>query len=91
MMKLEMTKPAVKAAKKLDAKQFRQVLTAILALLDEPEPHDSRALRGAKEGERRIDVGEYRVVYSVVDETVSILVIGLRNDDDVYKIWDRMK
>lgn len=90
-MKLELTKQAVKAAKKLDAKQFRQVLTSILALLDEPDPHHSRALRAAKESERRIDVGEYRVVCSVAGGTVSILVIGIRDDDEVYKSWDRMK
>jgi mRNA interferase RelE/StbE len=90
-MNLKITNQALKAAKKLDAKQFRQVLTAVLGLLDEPEPHDSQALRGAKNGERRIDIGEYRVIYSRGGETVEILVIGPRNDDEVYKIWERKR
>jgi mRNA interferase RelE/StbE len=90
-MHLTMTKTAHKAAKKLDAKQFRQVVSAILALLENPEPHDSQVLRGAKNGERRIDVGEYRVIYAVSADVVEVLVIGARNDDDVYKIWERMK
>ncbi|SOE95155.1 mRNA interferase RelE/StbE [Burkholderia sp. D7] len=90
-MNLDMTKQALKVAKKLDAKQFRQVISAVLALMENPEPHDSQILKGASRGERRIDVGEYRVIYAVKDNLVEVLVIGQRNDDDVYKIWERMK
>ena len=90
-MNLDMTKQALKAAKKLDAKQFRQVISAVLALMENPEPHDSQILKGASRGERRIDVGEYRVIYAVKDNLLEVLVIGQRNDDDVYKIWERMK
>jgi mRNA interferase RelE/StbE len=90
-MHLRFTKTALKAVKKLEAKQYRQVVSAILALLENQEPHDSQALKGANRGERRIDIGEYRVVYAVLGEDVEILVVGLRNDDDVYKIWERMK
>lgn len=90
-MNLSMTKTALKAAKKLDAKQFRQVVSAVLSLLDNPEPHDSQLLKGAGRGERRIDVGEYRVIYAVAGDLVEVLVIGQRNDDDVYKIWERMR
>jgi mRNA interferase RelE/StbE len=90
-MQLQFTKAALKAARKLDAKQFRQVISAVLALLDNPEPHDSESLRGARHGERRIDVGEYRVIYAVNGESVEILVIGPRNGGEVYKVWDRMK
>lgn len=90
-MNLDMTKQALKAAKKLDAKQFRQVISAVLALMENPEPHDSQIRKGASRGERRIDVGEYRVIYAVKNNLVEVLVIGQRNDDDVYKIWERMK
>jgi mRNA interferase RelE/StbE len=75
-MNLDMTKQALKAAKKLDAKQFRQVISAVLALMENPEPHDSQILKGASRGERRIDVGEYRVIYAVKDNLLEVLVIG---------------
>ena len=75
----------------LQAKQFKQVGTALSGLLKEPHPHDSASLKGAKKGERRVDVGEYRIIYSVEGEVVSILVIGPRNDGEVYKTWDRLK
>ena len=57
----------------------------MLALLNNPEPHDSRLLKGSRSGNRRVDVGEYRVVYRVEDERVLILVAGKRNDDEVYR------
>ncbi|MBB3005335.1 mRNA interferase RelE/StbE [Paraburkholderia tropica] len=85
-----MTNQALKACKTLDAKQYRQVVSAILGLLTNPEPHDSQLMRGASRGERRLDVGEYRVIYAIAGETVEILVVGKRNGDEVYKIWERM-
>ncbi len=90
-MNLRMTKQALKACQSLDAKQYRQVVSAVLGLLTNPEPHDSQAMRGASRGERRLDVGEYRVVYAIASDVVEILVVGKRNDGDVYKQWERMK
>ncbi len=90
-MHLKITRAVKKACEKFDAKQYRQVVSAILALLDNPEPHDSQQMRGAKRGERRVDVGEYRIIYVVDGEVVEILIVGKRNDDDVYKQFDRMK
>lgn len=90
-MLLAMTKQAQKALAELDAKQYRQVGSAIFGLLSNPAPHDSRPMKGARHGECRVDVGEYCIVYAAFDDRVEVLVIGKRNDDDVYKIWERMK
>ncbi|HEX8612684.1 MAG TPA: type II toxin-antitoxin system RelE/ParE family toxin [Telluria sp.] len=91
MLKLAITNAADKFLAALQAKQYKQVGSAILGLLRNPEPHDSKQLNGAKNGERRVDVGEYRIVYAVVVDTVEILVIGKRNDDEVYKMWERSR
>ena len=88
-MKLLFTKQALKATQKLDAKQYKQVCSSILALCSNPEPHDSQILKGATQGEHRLDIGEYRVIYALLPEALEILVVGKRNDDDVYKIWQR--
>jgi len=90
-MHLKITKAVKKACDKFDAKQYRQVVSAILGLLDNREPHDSQQLRGGKHGERRVDVGEYRVIYAVTSDVVEILVVGSRNDDAVYRQWERQK
>jgi mRNA interferase RelE/StbE len=91
MLKIAITNEAYKFLSGLQAKQYKQVASAVFALLKNPEPHDSQLLKGAKQGERRLDVGEYRVVYAIAGDTVQVLVIGKRNDSDVYKTWERIK
>lgn len=90
MHKLTMTKTAYKALSGLDAKQYKQVGKTVFNLLSDPEPHDSQPLKGAENGERRVDAGEYRIIYSFSEDIVQVLVIGKRNDDEVYEIWKRM-
>jgi mRNA interferase RelE/StbE len=91
MLKIAITNAADKFLAALQSKQYKQVGSAIFGLLRNPEPHDSQQLKGAQNGERRMDVGEYRVIYAVKGDTVEVLVIGKRNDDDVYKSWERIK
>lgn len=54
----------------------------------EPYPHDAKHIHGHP-GYRRVDVGEYRIIYAVEADTVKVAVIGKRNDDEVYRIFDR--
>ena len=86
---LQMSRQAGRFIKTLPPKQYKQVVSAMLALLNNPEPHDSRVLKGSRGGNRRVDVGEYRVVYRVEADNLLILVAARRNDDDVYKLLGR--
>jgi len=83
MRKLVLAKAILKDLDELPAKQYRQVVSAILDLLNELCPHYSQALEGTPY--RRLAVGEYRVVYRGDEESVQVLVVGKRNDDDVYR------
>ena len=89
MKKLAVTKVAAKAWDALDAKQYKQVGKTITGLLVDSRPHDSQPLKGAKNGERRVDIGEYRVIYSDSADLVEILLVGKRNGDEVYKQWEQ--
>lgn len=89
MYKLDLTKAAGKFLAQLPAKQFRQVVNVIFRLREVPEPHDSQALAG-NPAYRRVDVGEYRIIYRVEDDTVYVAVIGTRNDDEVYRQFRRI-
>jgi mRNA interferase RelE/StbE len=93
MMQLKFTKDALKFVQSLDAKQYKQVVATVLGLVTNQNPHDSSGLSGAKNGEKRVDIGEYRIIYAVDPdaEIVEVLVIGKRNGDEVYKKWERMK
>ena len=74
----------------LPPKQFRQVVTTVFRLLTEPYPHDSKQLKGYSY--YRVDIGEYRIVYDVDvdDDDLRIVLIGKRNDDEVYRQLKRI-
>ena len=89
MKKLKISKSAGNFWDNLPAKQYKQVGGTITGLMKDSRPHDSEKLRGAKNNERRVDSGEYRIIYSDSENEVEVLVIGKRNDGEVYKSWEQ--
>jgi len=83
MLKLLVSKKAQKFLDDLPPKQFRQILKKVFALLENPRPHDSEELRGYPF--LRNDVGEYRIIYDVQGDTLRLIVVGKRNDAEVYR------
>lgn len=80
--RLATTKYADKFLAQLDAKAFRQVVRKIFALADHPTPPDASKLDGSNY--YRADQGEYRIVYFGDAETLYVVLVGKRNDDEVY-------
>ena len=68
-------------------KHRRQIKDRINALRDEPRPPDAKRL-GGSDGLWRVRTGDFRIVYSVKDEKLLIIVITVGNHKDVY---DRLK
>ncbi len=87
MRKLALQKAVIKELDELPAKQYRQVVGAILDLLVDPAPHYSKPLQNSPYS--RIAVGEYRVIYRADEETVTVATFGKRNDGAVYQWLDR--
>ena len=83
MLKLLVSKKAQKFLDDLPPKQFRQIIKKVFALLENPRPHDSEELRGYTF--LRNDAGEYRIIYDVQGDTLRLIVIGKRNDEEVYR------
>ena len=77
------SKRAEKDQRRLPAKHRRQIAVKIVQLRSAPTPPDSKKLTGYPY--RRVDVGEYRVIYRVEREMLEILRIGKRNDAEVYR------
>jgi mRNA interferase RelE/StbE len=88
VLKLDITHDSLKFLLTLDPRQFRQVVTALFRLLQDPEPHDSASLTGFPL--RRVDIGEYRIIYHVDGEVLRVPLVGKRNDDDVYRRLRRL-
>jgi mRNA interferase RelE/StbE len=83
MLKLLVRKKSQKFLDDLPPKQFLQIVKKVLALLENPKPHDSEELRGYPF--LRNDIGEYRIIYDVQGDTLRLILVGKRNDDEVYR------
>jgi mRNA interferase RelE/StbE len=84
LKKLDISKAMDDFLEMLPPKQFKQVFTTIIDLRKNHQPHDSSKLKGYLEL-YRVDIGEYRIIYSFDEDVVNIIVCGKRNDDNVYK------
>jgi len=60
-----------------------RVLTALLELETTPRPRASKQLVG-RGRERRLRVGEYRVLYEVDDADGAVLIFRVRHRGDAY-------
>jgi mRNA interferase RelE/StbE len=89
MLRINLSRQATKFLKRLPPKHDRQLAMKITALRDNPVPTDAIMLKGAASDYRRADIGEYRIIYRVVGDTLEVVVIGRRNDADVYKTLSR--
>lgn len=82
--KLNIKKSARKELLKLQPKFFKQVMSKILSLIDNPKPQDSKSLEGFT-ALYRVDQGEFRIIYKIQGEEIEIFRVGKRNDDEVYE------
>jgi len=82
MLKLDLSRDAGDFVAALPGKQFKQVVSAMLALLKNPQPHDAHPLVGT-DGLFRVDIGEVRIVYRVEGDLLRTPLIGKPSDVDV--------
>lgn len=75
---------ALKSLRKLDRIVARRILRAIDHLADDPRPPGCKQLKGG-EGEMRIRIGDYRVIYDVIEAEVVILVLAVGHRREVYR------
>lgn len=67
-----------KVLARLDAATYRRILEAIDTLKE--NPYEGKKLQGVDVGQWRFRVGDYRIRYDIIEETVFILRIGHRRD-----------
>lgn len=89
MLSIKFSKLASKFFKRLPPKQKRQVSLKVLSLKDDPLPADSKSLKGYP-GYFATNIGEYRIIYTVLEPEIKIEIIGKRNDDEVYRKFKRL-
>lgn len=67
----------------IPTKDRKRIVARIKQLAHNPYPADSIKLKGRKE--RRIRQGNYRILYSVKETSVTVIVIKIGHRRDIYK------
>ncbi|MBA3407170.1 MAG: type II toxin-antitoxin system RelE/ParE family toxin [Solirubrobacterales bacterium] len=80
--RIELRPAAVRALRKLDPQVRHRVQGAIALLAEDPRPPAARALRG-RPG-LRVRVGDNRIIYTVTDDVLLVVVVTLGHRRDAY-------
>lgn len=80
--RIELRPAAVRALKKLDPPVRRRIQGAIALLAEDPRPPAARKLQGRDA--LRVRVGDYRIIYTVEDDVLLVVVVTLGHRREVY-------
>lgn len=80
--RIELRPGAARALHKLDPAVSRRIQGAIALLAEDPRPPGARALPGR--AGLRVRVGDYRILYTVQDDVLLIVVVRLGHRRDIY-------
>jgi len=80
---IEFRPAALRELRKIDKKVQPRIRGAIELLAQDPRPPASRPLRG-RDG-YRLRVGDYRILYTIDDGVLTIVVVTIGHRRDVYQ------
>ena len=86
MFSVELSKKAAKFLKSRTPKDRSRLLSAIKLLAKDPHTHelDIKKLK-SEDIIYRLRVGSYRILYTIFEEEIVILVLDIGNRGDIYK------
>ena len=84
MYEIRLTKRVERQLSKLVPEVQIRLQIAIDALDENPRPDGVKKLKG-KDNQYRIRVGDYRIIYTIEDQELLIVVVQLGARSDVYK------
>jgi mRNA interferase RelE/StbE len=82
--KVVISKSAEKEISKLPVKEILKIKETILDLADNPRPYGVKKLEGFDDF-YRIKKGNYRIIYTIQDDILTVEVLKVGNRKDVYK------
>ena len=81
--RIELRPAAVRSLRKLDPQVRRRIQGAIALLAEDPRPPSARSLKG-RSG-MRVRVGDYRIIYTVKDDVLLVVVVALGHRREIYE------
>lgn len=82
---VEISSSAAKSLAKIDKKTRLRIVGAIELLAVDPRPPGVKMLRGGEQGRWRARVGDYRIVYTIEDDRLIVLVLRVAHRREVYE------
>ena len=82
--RVELTRRAAKELRKVPPNVRVRIATALYLLGTNPHPPTAKTLSG-RAGYFRVRVGDYRVVYTIENERLLVLVLTVGHRGDVYQ------
>jgi mRNA interferase RelE/StbE len=77
--------PVRKDLRALDDKTRRRIFRAVMALEVNPRPPGAKKLSGEKSELWRVRVGDYRILYSIEEARLVVLVVKVGHRREVYR------
>ena len=84
MYEVEFTRPALKELQKIDKDAQRSILGKIETLKRDPRPRGTEKLKGHND-RFRVRVGNYRIIYTIIENKLLIIILHLGNRKDIYR------
>lgn len=81
--RVEVRPAALRALRKLNPKVHPRIEGAITLLAEDPRPPASRPLTGRPA--YRVRVGDYRIIYTIQDDLLLVVVVTLGHRRDLYR------
>ena len=81
--RIEVKRSAAMEIADLPKSDCQRVVAKVQALADTPRPHGCEKLSGAER--YRIRQGNYRILYEINDESITVTVVKVGNRKDVYR------
>ena len=79
---ITLTKKAIKALENISEPYYSNIKKAIYSLADNPRPMGYKKLKGREA--YRIRVADYRIIYDIFDDVLTIDVVDLGHRKDIY-------
>ena len=84
MYEVYLERAAERDLSRLPAETFQRIVPRIRALAENPRPPGCRKLTGS-ESDRRIRIGDYRVVYVIDEGEKAVRVFRIRHRREAYR------
>ncbi len=83
MYQVVIEKLAQKQLAKISAPHYQNIVEALQNLAINPRPHGSKKMKGRPGF--RVRIGEYRIIYNIKDDILTVYVFIIGHRRDVYK------